>query len=125
VAQPGDIYLGATGSEAKITALGRRYVEDTDKIARTARTSSGRLVEDIIADKKTFRLTYSTIDGEDLEALEALYDLHTEMSLIVHYRYGKVGTYTVRMQPIKKRREKISNYNAGLWANVDVILEEV
>ncbi len=130
----GDIYLGALGSEVLITAFGRSFTIKDTEISRQERTASGRLVKDIIAVKKNFTLAYDMIDGADLETLLTIYDLQSELSLLVYNEdlpetttTGSPGAYadayTVLMEPIDRTRMLL--LDTGLWGGVSIELSEV
>jgi hypothetical protein len=118
----GDILLGPAGQEQLLTRFGRKFSEGEIEFAKSERTASARLVKDIIAIKKKFRIEYSEIDGDDLRAVLILYNLQTELSLIVHYEYVS-ATYVVRMSPFD--RSRVISLGQGLWSNVTIEMEEV
>ena len=135
MANAGDIYLGLAGSEMLITPIGRTFKVDAIELARKERTASGKLVKDIIALKRQITLDYSYIDGDNLEIFLDMYDLESELSLIVYdsdYDAGggtttvsddTVQSYTVLMQPINYQRVLVTGN--GLWSGVSIVLEEV
>lgn len=130
----GDIYLGVLGSEILLPAGGRVYEVTPEEIGREERTASGRLVSDFVAEKKKFLLDHSLMDGDDLAAIIALYDLHQELSLLVYYADQPESTttpedgdyydaYTVLMRPVPRKRLLLTG--VGLWENVPIELNEV
>jgi hypothetical protein len=134
----GDIYLGALGSEELVSAFGRVLTINPVEIARSQRTASGKLVKEVIAEKKQFTLAYSVIDGTDLQQFIDFYDLDSELSLLIYTRDELTPTtsttttsapgtfydaYTVLMQPIDRTRLLL--LDTGLWGNVNIVLEEV
>ena len=116
------IWLGRIDNELLLPMIGRKFSEENQEISRTGRTASGRLVKDIIAVKKVFKLTYDMIDNEDILTFETIYGWFEELSLIVVYP-TETKTYTVMMKPLAK--ERIIALGGGLWGNVNVELEEV
>lgn len=117
----GDIYLGVAGAENLISPFGRKFSISPDEIARKERTASGRYVKDVIATKLVFRLDYEAIDGDALEVFLDLYDLQSELNLIIDN--GSTSSYTVLMSPID--RERLVLFDTGLWGGVSVELLEV
>ena len=118
----GDILLGLPGQEQLLTRIGRTYSEGRNEIARQDRTASGRAVKDIVAVKKTFKLAYEMIDGDNLRILEAIAALNTELSLISHYEDGPV-TYAVLLKPFD--RQRVLSTGTGLWSGVTLEAEEI
>lgn len=123
IGHSGDIFLGPVGQERELSRIGRSFSEGRIELARTERTASGRLVSDIIAVKKTFKLSYDLIDGDELRAIIALYDLQDELTLIVWEEYDTKYTYTVRLKPFE--RSRVQSHGQGLWSGVTFELEEV
>jgi hypothetical protein len=126
----GDIYLGPVNEEIILSPLGRKYKVDSEKIGRIERTASGRLVQDIRATKKKFTLTYEMIDGDDLDALIDLYDLETELSLLIYIadtlttaESAGCEAYLVIMEPISYERLLLDG--SGLFTGVTIVLNEV
>jgi len=130
----GDIWLCVVGdTPILLTPLARKFSEETIQLAREDRTSSGRMVRDVIATKKRFTLEYSTITTSDLKPILCLYKQHTELELTIAYEdststtneCGEDGVirYTVLMQPIQRTRMLLAD--GGLWENVQVTLDEV
>jgi len=123
MAQAGEIKIGPPGGETVVTALGRRYSEETKELSREARTADGTLVKDIIAYKKRFLLRYSLIDDADLQDFQDLVDLRSELSMVVQYTDSSSATYTVLIQPIDRTRVlAVAPY---CWGNVSITLDEV
>ena len=132
-AKRGDIYLGLLGQEEKVSAFGRTLTISDEILSREERTASGRLVRDIIATKKKITLAYETISGDDLTVFLDLYDLNSELSILIFTESNATTTtpeptenyeiYTVLMQPIS--RERLLLAADGLWSNVTIELNEV
>jgi hypothetical protein len=132
MSKKGDIYLGLSGSESLMSPFGRRLSIVDEEIGREQRTSSGRLVRDIVAVKKKITLAYETIDGSDLETYLDLYDLESELSILIYHTDVPTTTddegayydqYTVLMSPIS--RERLLVTSDGLWTGVTIELREV
>jgi len=130
----GDIYLCVVGETPQLlTPLARKFSEETIQLAREDRTSSGRMVRDIIATKKRFVLNYAAIATRHLKPILCLYNEQAELELTIEYEdststtseCGEDGVrrYTVLMQPIQRTRLLLSD--GGLWENVQVTLDEV
>jgi len=129
----GDIYLGAEGSEYLLTPFGRSFSIKEEIISREGRTADGTLRRDIVATKKTFILDYSMIDETDIDTLLTIYELDSELSLLVYNTTDLGGTtagpgvnydqYTVLMQPFDRSRLLLTG--DGIWTNLTVELREV
>lgn len=123
MSQPNEIKLGLTGQEIILPAEGREYSEGWIDISREDRTASGRLVKDIITKKKKFTLDYSGLKKTDLDTIESLYSLDSELKLIVSYENGSPKTFTVHLKPYDQTR--ILCVAGGLWGPVAVEMEQV
>ena len=121
--KPNDIYLGAAGSEILLSDFGRTFSEGFIEFAREDRTASARLVKDIIARKRRFTITYSLVDGSDLEDLEDLYEIDSVLNLIVTYKTGTSVTYSVLLKPFE--RSRVLAVGDTLWAGVTLEMEQV
>ena len=131
-AKKGDIYLGELGSEELISAFGRKLIIEDVEIKRESRTASGRLVRDVIAVKKKITLDYESITGTALEQFLDLYDLGTELSILIFNESNATTTtpepednydnYTVLMDPIS--RERLLLADDGIWSGVSIVLNE-
>lgn len=132
-AKKGDIYLGLLGEEELVSPFGRKLIITDTELNREERTASGRLVRDVIATKKKFSLQYEIITGTALEAFLDLYDLNSELSLLIFTDSNATTTtpepeaiydiYTVLMEPIS--RERLLLLDDGLWSGVNIDLLEV
>jgi hypothetical protein len=132
-AKKGDIYLGLLGEETVVSPFGRKLIITDTELNREERTASGRLVRDVIATKKKFSLQYEIITGTALEQFLDLYDLNSELSLLIFTDSNATTTtpepeanyeiYTVLMEPIS--RERLLLLDDGLWSGVNVELLEV
>jgi hypothetical protein len=132
MSKKGDIYLGLPDSESLMSPFGRRLAIVDEEIGREQRTASGRLVRDIVAVKKKITLAYETIDGSDLETYLDLYDLESELSILIYHTDVPTTTddegayydqYMVLMSPISRERLLVSS--DGLWTGVSIELKEV
>lgn len=121
----GELYLGIAGSEAVIPAYGRTLTINDQEFSKEQRTASCRLVKDIKegSPKKQFTLSYSMIDGDVLEDLIDLYELETELSLIVYITDSVYEQYYVIMLPVE--RERVLILDDGLWGGVNIVLNEI
>lgn len=121
----GQILLGATGEEIVLSSYGRSLTIKSNEYSRQTRTANCRLVKDIKegSPKKTFTLSYSLIDGDALDHIETIYNLQSELSLIIYTSDFVYDQYTVLMEPLQKGRFLIAG--DGLWSNVKVELNEV
>lgn len=123
IAQSGDILLGQLNRPKLLTRAGRTFTEWPLEFAREERTASGRLVKDVWATKKAFKITYDIIDGDDLRELLALYILQAELTLVVVEEYDVSTTYTVRLKPFERTR--LLSHGQGLWSGVSIEMEQV
>ena len=130
-----DIKLGMAGSEydlPKNCKLRRGTIE----IVREERAASGKLGQDVTATKEKFTLDYQLIDDDDLQLLQHIYNMQSELSLIITVFPAiypatttagpgaeETESYTVIMRPIE--RDRILAFKGGLWGGVTVELEEV
>jgi hypothetical protein len=114
-----DMFLGVSGNLKLLSPYGRKVNVSTTEISRQDRTASGRLVKDIITTKKKFTLSYSLIDGNDLQIFLDLYALETSLVLTI----APYAEYTVLMEPIDYSR--VIATGDGLWSGVSVELNEV
>jgi hypothetical protein len=119
----GDIYLGLSGSETKLTPFGRKLHIKSEQIVREGRTVSGRMVRDVINTKAEITLEYDWISGNDLTVLNNLYNLDSELSLKIHVN-STIDSYVVLMDPVSKKRELLTS-DGGMWSGVSVVLKEV
>jgi hypothetical protein len=82
--------------------------------------------------KKKIVLAYETIDGSVLEQFLDLYELYSELSLLIYHTNVPTTTddegayydqYTILMKPIS--RERLLLTSDGLWTGVAIELNEV
>lgn len=125
----GAIVLGkAQGAEYQflLSPYGRKLKIADVQLSREERTASGKLVRDIIAVKKKFTLSYSEIDGVDLDNLLIIYAYDSELVLRIYTDDDFSEDYTVMMDPLERERLLLSGpSDSGLWSNVTVTLNEV
>jgi hypothetical protein len=127
----GTIILGLpTGGESQwiLSPFGRKMkVEDIQQV-REERTASGKLVRDIISTKKKITLSWTEMDGADLDNLLTIYGYQAELIFYDYYLNDLANSYTVLMDPISRERLLLADdegYDTGLWANIEVVLNEV
>jgi hypothetical protein len=120
---PGDVYLGLKGSEIALTSAGRRVSENDLEFARENRTADKTLVSDLVATKLQVSIAYELLRGADLEAILSLYNLHSDLNLILYDRDGSERSYTVKLRPL--RRDRVTVLGGWIWAGVTLELEEV
>ena len=119
----GDIYLGEAGDYILLSPFGRSFRESTEEISREERTANGRLVREIIAEKKKFDITYKEINSEDVKELIELYQKHAPLRVHIYYADDEYSIYDVLMSPLD--RSRILVVGDGLWGNVRVELREI
>ena len=117
------IRLGVLGSEVVVPKAGRSFVEGDVELIRESRTASGRYVEDQIARKKLFTISYDKIKGADLDTLVGLYNLNQFLNFIVTDRSGATRNYTVKMRPFQRHRWRV--LDGWIWRDVSFELEEI
>lgn len=123
VSQPNLIRIGIVGDLQELSAFGRKYSERyLAGLSRRERAASGKLREDIIADKKGFTLSYELADQDVVDRFEELFLIHDELVLEVTHMLT-VKTYTVLMSPFSK--ERILAVHDGMWSGVVGEFEEV
>jgi histidinol phosphatase-like enzyme len=116
---PGDIYLNTT-----LLPSGSRTVTPTPvEEGITKRVASGKLVEEIIRRYTNYQIDYEYMTGDDHENLEALYNLNTNLSLIIMDRLGVETVTEVKMTWTPGTRELI--FGDWLWSGVSITLEVV
>ena len=116
------MWLGISGSETLLIPSGRSFSETPVAITREGRTSSGKLVKDLITTKNDFTLNYGRTTNEVKEQLETIYALDTTLNFQVERKDSTIDDYAVLMRPVESSR-----INAhGPWLHsVFVTLEEV
>jgi hypothetical protein len=120
----GEIYLGVLGSEIELPRAGLRFARSTTEIKSEDRTANGTLVSDLRAMKDHFEITYDpACTGTTLDSFLTLYDLHTELNLIVTNADASTDTYTVVMRPLSVARALVRDI--WLWTGVKLVLDEV
>lgn len=122
MAKAGEIYLNGT----LLTAGGRELsIEPVEVIKREVRMASGKLKKQIVSVKHKITLDYSYVGGSDLASMLGIYALQKEMVLLVYHTDAACTSYTVVMEPIKRKRVLLDTINGGLWSGVTIELEEV
>jgi hypothetical protein len=122
MAKAGEIYLNGT----LLTAGGRELsIEPVEVIKREVRMASGKLKKQIVSVKHKMTLDYSYVGGSDLTSMLGIYALQKEMVLLVYHTDVAYTSYTVVMEPIKRKRVLLDTINGGLWSGVTIELEEV
>jgi len=127
----GDILIGAVDNEKLITPGGRILTISDVAILRQDRVSSGKLRSDIIATKKKFSLAYSFIDNSELSVFLDLYDLNTELSMLIYFADDETtpgplpnyDQYIVLMDAIERTRLTVDL--DGIWSGVTCVFNEV
>lgn len=120
----GDIWIGVLSSEILLPRAGLRFTPSDVELSTEARTVDGTLVSDLKAVKKHFEISYDpATTGTNLTTLLALYNLHTELNLIVTNEDATTSEYTVVLRPIPRGRSLVSD--VWLWSGVTLVLDEV
>ena len=123
MAKAGEIYLNGT----LLTAGGRELsIEPVEVIKREVRMASGKLKKQIVSVKHKITLDYSYVGGSDLSInARHLRTAKRKMVLLVYHTDAACTSYTVVMEPIKRKRVLLDTINGGLWSGVTIELEEV
>ncbi len=126
MASTGRFWLGLSGSESLFDPEGFEIAVADFEIAREGRVANGSWVQDIIAVKKLFSISYTTAVGQTaLDSLVALYVLGTAstLSLIIENEDTSTTTYTVKFRPFSRTRMLAKA--SWLWNPITFELEEV
>lgn len=117
------LWLGNSGEEILLPRYNLRFQESDSEITREGRTASGRLVIDVAARKKTFTLSYGTLDNESYETLKAIYSINNIMSFKVERSNEIIEIYEVRMKPFSRQRLLLAT--RWYWDGITIVLEEI
>lgn len=121
----GRFWLGLAGSETLFETGWSSFVEQDVPIEREGRVASGKLVWDVIAEKKRFTVTFADhLTQETLDAFLAEYNRGVPLSLKVERSNDTVDEYTVKIRPISRKRLDAMS-EPFRWNGAAVILEEV
>ena len=116
-------WLGVEGSEVLFETGWSAFFEEDFEISRKGRVANGALVIDKIATKKRFKLKYTVMRQDTLDALMAEYDRGVTLNLKIERADLSVDEYTVKFEPIKRTR--LVARNDWLWKGASFTLEEV
>jgi hypothetical protein len=122
----GRFWLGPLGSESLFHQDGFALGTEEFEMTREGRVANGALVIDVIASKKRWTITYTTMVGQDaLDALVALYVLGvtSTLSLIIENNDATTTSYTVKFRPFS--RVRTATQDTWLYDPVTFTLEEV
>ena len=120
------IWLGTPGNEQLLPAMGRRFAEeDFEAKVMERRVASGRLVKEVSAVKKRFRLDYSFVTNAILKQLKELYQsgLRNNLNLKIEQEDGSIEEYEVVFRPFSRSRYLIGD--KWYWEGISIELEEV
>ncbi|NSW92323.1 MAG: hypothetical protein HPY74_16930 [Firmicutes bacterium] len=119
------IWLGATGNEQLLSEMGRRLTVEDFEITKEQRTASGKLVREIIATKKRFKLDYSFVTNVVLKQLKEIYQLGTSgnLNLKIEQEDASIEEYEVVFRPFSRSRYLIGD--KWYWEGISIELEEV
>lgn len=119
----GKIWLGNVGNEVLLPNMSRTYAETDTEITQEKRTASGKLVIDIIAEKKEFTISYTKVTDDVLQALKNVYSLGNILNLKVEDKEGTINAYTVKIRPFGRTRVLMAK--EWLWEGISIKLEEI
>jgi len=120
------IWLGLPSNEQLLSAMGRQYSEeDFEAKVIERRVASGRLVKEVSAVKKRFRLDYSFVTNEILKQLKQIYQsgVNNNLNLKVEQEDGSIEEYEVVFRPFSRLRHLIGSQ--WYWEGISIELEEV
>ena len=120
------IWLGTPGNEQLLPTMGRRFAEeDFEAKVMERRVASGRLVKEVSAVKKRFRLDYSFVTNEILKQLKQIYlsGVNNNLNLKVEQEDGSIEEYEVVFRPFSRSRYLIGD--KWYWEGISIELEEV
>ena len=120
------IWLGTPGNEQLLPTMGRRFAEeDFEAKVMERRVASGRLVKEVSAVKKRFRLDYSFVTNAILKQLKELYhsSLRNNLNLKIEQEDGSIEEYEVVFRPFSRSRYLIGD--TWYWEGISIELEEV
>ena len=119
------IWLGLPGNEQLLPAMGRKLSVEDFEITNENRTASGKLVRDVTAVKKRFKIDYSFVTNDILTQLRQLYELgiNNNLNLKIEQEDSSIDEYEVVFRPFSRSRYLIGN--KWFWEGISVELEEV
>lgn len=119
------IWLGPPGNEQLLPEMGRRLSEEDFEIKNEQRTASGRLIRDVIAVKKRFKLDYSFATNAILKQLKQIYQagINGNLVLKIEQEDGSIEQYEVVSRPFSRSRYLVGD--KWFWEGISIELEEV
>ena len=120
------IWLGLPGNEQLLPTMGRQFAEeDFEAKVMERRVASGRLVKEVSAVKKRFRLDYSFVTNEILKQLKQIYlsGVNNNLNLKVEQEDGSIEEYEVVFRPFSRSRYLVGD--KWYWEGISIELEEV
>ncbi len=119
------IWLGPPGNEQLLPEMGRRLSEEDFEIRNEQRTASGRLIRDVIAVKKRFKLDYSFATNAILKQLKQIYQagINGNLVLKIEQEDGSIEQYEVVSRPFSRSRYLVGD--KWFWEGISIELEEV
>lgn len=119
------IWLGPPGNEQLLPAMGRKLSVEDFEITKENRTASGKLVRDVTAVKKRFKIDYSFVTNDILTQLRQLYELgiNNNLNLKIEQEDSSIDEYEVVFRPFSRSRYLIGN--KWFWEGISIELEEV
>lgn len=119
------IWLGLPGNEQLLPAMGRKLSVEDFEITNENRTASGKLVRDVTAVKKRFKIDYSFVTNDILTQLRQLYELgiNNNLNLKIEQEDSSIDEYEVVFRPFSRSRYLIGD--KWFWEGISIELEEV
>ena len=118
----GRFWLGVEDSEVLFETGWSAFYEEEFEISRRGRVANGDLVIDKIATKKRFKLKYSVMNQDTLDALMTEYNRGVILNLKVEREDLSVDEYSVKFDPIKRTR--LLAMDQWLWKGASFTLED-
>jgi hypothetical protein len=119
------IWLGLPGNEQLLPAMGRKLSVEDFEITNENRTASGKLVRDVTAVKKRFKIDYNFVTNDILTQLRQLYELgiNNNLNLKIEQEDSSIDEYEVVFRPFSRSRYLIGN--KWFWEGISIELEDV
>lgn len=119
------IWLGLSGNEQLLPEMGRRLNVEDFEIAKEERTASGRLVRDVIAVKKRFKIDYRFVTNAILEQLRQIYlsGIGKSLRLKIEREDSTIEECEIAFRPFSRSRYLVGKQ--WFWEGISIELEEI
>lgn len=117
--------VGDNGTVWELPAEFRTFSHGEVERSREGDTADGSYVEDLLTTKDKFTVSYSILDGTDLDKAVAIRATNAPATFYYKKTYTSATIEkTVRVRPITDRSRKLA-MDTGLWENVTIEMREV